>query len=102
MANEKWSEIESPPPFKFQEKGDEIQGEYRGEHETEFEGRKVKIYDINTADKGIVGVFGCTILDRLMHDKRIVVGKKVRIVYEGDQPLGRGRRLRLFKVYVLE
>lgn len=98
MANKReYETIESAAPFRFEKEGDSIEGKYIGQRTVRIDDRDVLVYDIlQDGETTPTGVFSSAVLARKM--SAAVVGKYVKITYQGDQNLGRGKRLKLFDV----
>jgi len=77
-----WIDVSRAPIFKFQKKGDVIQGllKSKGSFMTKF-GKERGIYKILTSDNQLYTVFGLTLLDRLMSN--VNVNDEVYIEYVG-------------------
>lgn len=83
--------------FKFEKKGDEIEGELISKETGSNYGNEV--YKIDTTD-GVFIVFGTSVLQSQMVEAKI--GKQVRIVYQGEKKNEKKGQnpIKLFDVYV--
>jgi len=83
--------------FKFEKKGDEIEGELISKETGSNYGNEV--YKIDTGE-GVFIVFGTSVLQSQMTEAKI--GKAVRIVYQGEKKNEKKGQnpIKLFDVYV--
>ena len=63
--------------FKFENKGDEIEGIFWGSKKTNINGKDATIHILETEDK-IVNVFGNTVLNDKI--KFVPIGRKIKII----------------------
>lgn len=82
--------------WNAQVKGDEIAGEVMVLDEKETKYGMQKRVVLKTETKGLVTVFGSTILNRCLEENAVEVGDTIAIAYHGTVPSGKGRPARLF------
>lgn len=81
MAKKEWVEQKTGnynPVFRFEKKGAELEGVYRGSRLVEKIGSQV--HTVETKD-GLVDFWGCGKLDYLL--KGVEAGTEIKIVYQG-------------------
>jgi hypothetical protein len=84
--------------FKFEKKGDEIEGQLLSIETGSNYGNAV--YKIESNDGGVFIVFGTSVLQSQMAEAKI--GKQVRIIYQGEKKNEKKGQnpIKLFDVYV--
>jgi len=95
-GNEKWTKIESTI-FKFEKKGDEIEGQYISKEQSANFNNEV--YKIKDASGETFSVFGTVVLQSLMSSVKI--GTNVRIVFtdvKKNEKKGQND-IKMFEVY---
>ena len=95
MAYEKVSRYHDT--WQPEQEGDEIEGIYTTKKEGLGEQGKSILYTLET-DKGIKTFWGSTMLNDFMN--AISFGSQIKVVYKGIQQLARGRKLKLFEVFI--
>lgn len=81
--------------FKFENKGDQLEGYYLGSEQREINGDPVTVHNIKT-DKGLFSPFGSYDLNRKLADMQN--GVRVRITFNGKKSLGKGKTVKEFTV----
>ena len=94
---ENWNKIDTQGEnFKFEEKGQTIEGTLSSVGPGKFENSKV--YVLEKKDGVAVRIFGAVILDDRM--SQVEVGDYIRIEYEGKVKTGSGKMAGMYQVHV--
>jgi hypothetical protein len=78
-----------------EKEGDSIEGIYLSKQEEVGE-NKATVYNIETPEKQVIGVWGSTVIDQKM--KLISSGDDIRIIFEGRVKPEKGKEYKSFKI----
>ncbi len=83
--------------FKFESKGDKIEGHYLGDDTINIAGKEVIRHTFKTA-KATISTLGSYQLNEVM--EKVTPGQLVRVTYTGDKALKAGKSMKTFKLEV--
>ena len=90
-----WKDL-TPKLFKFEKKGDQIQGVLLGFQESSKYEKKNNLYTLETKD-GIVKFFGGAQLDDILPSN---IGKEIKLIYQGEEQTSGGMKVKNFQIFV--